>query len=220
MIGSAALPAAVFGFLLPAPMAGYAGTPVTAPPVVQRGMPADGQAALQTLIGQWRVTKTSTFPGIATSGPVTSTDLTATRAWVGDRRFVREIVRGNMGGKPYWRMGLLGYSNMDRRFEWVTVDGVNANMMIYLGIAGAGPGTPVDVAGTFTDQGLMGEALVGQSIGQRTTISFDAVDRTTSRLYVTPPGGQERLVDEMVFERVERRSPRVAARRIASRTKP
>ena len=182
-------------------------TPASPPPspVAQRGIPAEGQAALRPLIGKWRVRKTSSFPGVAKDGCVASTDLNATREWVGGGRFVREVVQGSMGGKPYWRMGLLGYSNMDKRFEWVTVDELNANMMIYLGKPGEGAGLPIDVTGTFTDQGLLGEDLVGKPIGQRTTIMFDGDNRTISRLYVTPPGVQERLADEMVFEKIGKR---------------
>ena len=78
-----------------------------------------------------------------------------------DRRFLRDQTRGQIAGSPYWRLGLLGYSTMDKCYEWVTIDGLNANMMIYRGAPGSGPQQPITVAGTFTDQGIVSENTAG-----------------------------------------------------------
>jgi hypothetical protein len=42
------------------------------------------------------------------------------------------LTEGSALGAPYWRKGWLGYSNMDNRYEWITIDAVNSNMMIML----------------------------------------------------------------------------------------
>jgi hypothetical protein len=186
-----------------APLVGVNAQQETLPPVAQRGLPNEGHRALQPLIGRWRVTKTSSFPAISSNGPVSSADLTATREWLADGRFIRETVTGTMAGQPYFRTGLLGYSTMDRRYEWVTVDALNANMMIYQGRPGSGAALPTDVAGAFTDQGLMGESTVGRVVRQRTRITIDGPDRNVLQLFVTPPGGRERLVDEMLYVRMQ-----------------
>jgi hypothetical protein len=87
---------------------------------------------------------------------------------------------------------------MDERFEWVTVDGLNANM-IYLADAKSGSRFPCIARWEFTDQGLLGEAHAGKSIQQRTVISVDGPDSHTFDIYFTPPDEEERLVDRKVF---------------------
>ena len=57
------------------------------------------------------------------------------------------------------------------------------------------------MVGEFTDQGLLGEAYIGKTIGQRTVISIPSADRHTIDLYFTPPGEAERLVDHAAYTR-------------------
>jgi hypothetical protein len=75
---------------------------------------------------------------------------------------------------------------MDRRFEWVTQDGLNANMMIYLRAWRSGPTFPASLSGTITDQGLLGEASAGKTIRQRTLIRIDSPDRHVMEIFFTP----------------------------------
>ncbi len=172
------------------------------PPFVVRGLPGDGQKAMQALVGDWRV-EMSLFAAMGTpQHPATSTDLVAHREWIGGGRFLRDVTQGTFGGSPYYRMGTLGYSNMDRRYEWVTQDGLNANMMIYKGVRASGPRFPASLAGTFTDQGLLGEASAGKTVRQRTVITIDGPDRNVMEIYFTPTGGRERLVDRKVYTRI------------------
>jgi hypothetical protein len=83
--------------------------------------------------------------------PIGSDDITTTREWVAEGRYVQDTTTGTVGGNRYWRRGWLGYSNMDRRYEWVTIDCLNTTMMIYLGKPGSGEEKPIVVAGVFTD---------------------------------------------------------------------
>jgi hypothetical protein len=84
----------------------------------------------------------------------------------------------------------------------VTVDGANANMMIYLGASGSGPQLPISMSGVFTDQGWLGEAMAGKSVPMRTVIRIESNERHVFELYFTPPGGTERLVDQKVYTRM------------------
>ncbi len=34
-------------------------------------------------------------------------------------RFLYDVTEGTLADGPYWRMGVLGYSTMDERYEWV-----------------------------------------------------------------------------------------------------
>lgn len=196
---------------------GYSGAPAVAlpqedvPAWVRRGLPGPGHAILEALEGTWRVEK-SLYIALGTRDePAESDDLTCRRVWLADGRYLRDVTEGTIAGVPYWRLGLLGYSTMDRRYEWVTIDMANANMMIYRGAPGSGEQVPITMSGTFTDQGVMGEATVGKPIDQRTVIRIENDDRHIVDLYFTPPGDEEILADRSVYTRVQDPARRGAA---------
>jgi hypothetical protein len=91
---------------------------------------------------------------------------------------------------------------MDERYEWITVDATNANMMIYLGAPRTAEQTPISMAGVFTDQGVLGEETVGKPVGMRTVIRIESEDRHVMELYLTPPGADELLADRSVYTRL------------------
>ena len=172
------------------------------PPFVTRGTPGPGQAAMKPLVGNWRV-KMSLFAALGTpEKPVVSTDVRAHRAFVAGGRFLADETKGTFGGQPYYRRGTLGYSNMDKRYEWVTQDGLNSMMMIYQGALNSGPHFPATLYGNFTDQGLLGEQYVGRTIRQRTVINILDNDHHRMEIYFTPPGDKERLIDRKDFTRI------------------
>ena len=82
---------------------------------------------------------------------------------VGDGRFIEDTTEGTLMGAPLWRRGWLGYSNMDQRYEWITIDSVNTTMMTYVGATGSGPKLPISMDGVFTDQGVAGEETCRQA---------------------------------------------------------
>lgn len=174
------------------------------PPWVRRGLPGAGQAALQPLAGTWRV-EHSLYLGLGTrEKPAVSTDIICRREWVGGGRFLQDVTEGTIAGTPYWRMGLLGYDNMTERYEWITIDGFNAMMMIYRGSQGSGPKLPIDMTGTFVDQGLLGDETTGKPVRMRTVIRIESDDRHVFDLYFTLPGGEEFLADRKIYTRVGR----------------
>jgi quinol monooxygenase YgiN len=175
------------------------------PDWVRRGIPGTGHAALEPLIGTWRVHKSisGTMGRSPDLPPIISDDITTRREWVADGHYVEDTTEGTVEGKPYWRRGWLGYSNMDRRYEWVTIDSLNTTMMRYLGVPGSGEKMPIDMSGVFTDQGVVGEKTVGKPVGMRTVIRIESKDRHVVELYFTPPGGKEQLADRSVYTRMK-----------------
>jgi hypothetical protein len=172
------------------------------PIFLRRGLPGPGHAALKPLEGTWRV-QMSVYIVLGTRDkPAVSNEIICRREWVAGGRYLRDVTEGTLAGAPYYRQGLLGYSNVDQRYEWVTVDGTNANMMIYLGSTGAGPQVPIIMSGVFTDQGWLGEETAGKAVGMRTVIRIENNDRHIFDLYFTPPGGEEVLVDRKVYSRI------------------
>lgn len=174
----------------------------SSPAFVQRGLPGAGHRLLEPLVGTWKVEKTSYIAGAAPEKPVSSADIISRRQWLADGRFVRDETEGRIGGNKYWRLGLLGYSTMDRCYEWVTVDALNANMMIYRGDRGTGERLPIVMTGVFTDQGLISERTAGRPIQQRTVIRIESHDRHVIELYLRAPGEAEFLADRAVYTRM------------------
>ena len=167
-----------------------------------RASPGAGQKALAPLVGKWRVTK-SMFWVIGTpERPVTSEKMTTERKWIGDGRFLSDTTTGSIGGRPYFRTGMLGYNSMDKRYEWTTADNQTPILMTYYAAVGSGITDPIEMRGQFTDLGVTGEANVGKTVPMRTTIQVVNNNRHVYELRVTPPGKAEMLVDRMVFDRV------------------
>jgi Protein of unknown function (DUF1579) len=172
---------------------------------VQRGIPSSGHGALAPLVGSWRV-ELSIYGTMGRSPdlpPLVSRDIGTTRVWIADGQYIEDTTEGTVEGKPYWCRGWLGYSNLDRRYEWMTVV-PRVSMMIYLGKPGSGEQMPIEVTGVFTDQGVVSEQTVGKPIGQRTVvIRIESNDRHVFELYFTPPEGKEQLALRMAYARIK-----------------
>lgn len=172
------------------------------PPFFTRGLPGPGHDAAKILAGKWR-TSISLYMAVGSPDhPVISTDIVTTREWIDDGRFLQDTTTGMIGGMPYWRLGLLGYDNMASCYQWMTVDNVNAGMMIYQGARGSGAHFPVNMTGTFVDQGVLGETYAGKTIGQRTEMIVKSPDEHVFNIYFTPPGEPERIADHNVYTRI------------------
>ena len=181
------------------------------PGFIRRGLPGPGHAALRGLVGDWRVEKALYIAVGTREKPAVSSDLIARRHWIAGGRFLHDVTEGSIAGGPYYRMGFLGYSNEDARYEFVTVDGMNANMMIYRSdpVKGAehsdaAGNFAISMSGTFTDQGLISEQTAGLVIAQRTVIRIQSDDRHEIDLYFTPPGRAEMLIDHSIYTRMRK----------------
>jgi hypothetical protein len=192
--------AASTGYSLPARAAEKETPP--APGFLTRGLPGPGQDSLKVLAGQWRAEVTLYMAFGSPAHPVASTAIVTTRQWIDGGRYLQDITKGSIAGGEYWRLGLLGYDNMASRYQWVTLDPINADMMIYQGSRGSGPHYPINMMGSFVDQGVLGEAYAGKVIRQRTEIIVDSPDKHIFNIYFTPPGERERLADHNVYTRV------------------
>jgi hypothetical protein len=172
------------------------------PAWVQRGIPGAGHAALSPLVGSWRA-ELSIYGTMGRSPdlpPIVSRDIRTTRIWIADGQYIEDTTEGTVEGQPYWRRGWLGYSNLDRRYEWVTV-APRVPMMIYLGKPVSGKRTTIELTGVFTDQGVVNEQTVGKPVGQRTVIRIESNDRHVFELYFTPPRAEELLAMRLVYTR-------------------
>ena len=178
-------------------------TPTPMPGWMRRGLPGPGHAALAPLVGTWRVRMGyyGTL-GRDPNDPPLVADLDCRREWVAGGRYLEDRMEGNAEGAPVWRRGWLGYSTMDRRYEWVTIDSVNSTMMRYEGVPGSGDRRPISMTGVFTDQGVAGPDTVGRPVAMRTVINIESNDRHVIELYFTRPGRREVLATRAIYTRV------------------
>jgi hypothetical protein len=177
--------------------------PTSMPEWLRRGLPGPGHAALEPLVGTWRVHMSlyGTLGRSPNDPPIVTDDLICRRTWVAGGRYIEDTMEGTAEGAPVWRKGWLGYSTMDRRYEWITIDSVNSTMMRYEGAPGSGDQRPISMTGVFTDQGVAGENTVGRAVGMRTVITIESNDRHVIELYFTRPGSSETLATRAVYTR-------------------
>jgi hypothetical protein len=171
---------------------------------IRRGLPGSGHEALQPLVGKWRV-RYEVYGTLGRRGdepPIVSEDITTRREWIGEGRFIEDTTEGTLMGAPIWRRGWLAYSNMERRYEWVTIDNINTTMMSYASAPGSGPQQPISVVGAFIDQGVAGEETVGKRVEMRTVIRIDNNDRHMFELYFQRPGHKEVLALRSIYVRL------------------
>lgn len=174
------------------------------PAMVRNGLPGEMHKRLDALVGEWDVTMSFYIAGGTADKPLVASGLTCRREWIAEtgNRHLRDVTQGKVAGNPYYRLGILSYSTMDRRYEWNTVDALNANMMTYKGAKGGASLTgDIVMTGEFTNQGVLGEAYAGKTVGQRTVIKIESRDRHVFDLYLTPPGEPERLATRGVYTR-------------------
>ncbi|NUS44035.1 MAG: DUF1579 family protein [Mycobacteriaceae bacterium] len=162
-----------------------------------------GHRRLDQLVGEWSVHKETYVAGGTADKPLVSDGMVSRWRWIAKtgNNFLQEEVGGDHGGTPYYRMGLLGYSPTDDRFEWSTVDSVTPMTMSYKGIPKSGGSGDISMLGEFTDPGVLGPEFVGRTIPMRTRIRLESKDRTVLEISFIPPGRPERVVDRVILTR-------------------
>jgi hypothetical protein len=185
-------------------LTGSAAASATAPPAPRPSAgpldPGPFHHRLDQLAGTWKAVKYNyILSGDGT--PIVSRDMTVRTRWIARTggRFLEERTDGTLAGKKYFRLGVLGFSTIDRRYEWTTFDSVTPTAMTYRGPALSHVTSVLSIPGEFTDPGVLGPEYLGRTIPMRTVITLGAHPRFD--LYFTPPGQRERLVDRVVYTR-------------------
>jgi hypothetical protein len=172
--------------------------------MVRNGQPGEMHRRLDALVGEWNVAMSFYIAGGTPEKPIVANDLICRREWIAEtgNRHLRDVMEGTFGGNPYYRLGILSYSTMDKRYEWNTVDAVNTMMMTYKGAKdSAKPDGEIVMSGEFTDQGVLGDSYAGKTIRQRTVIKIESPDRHVIDVYFTPPGEKERMAARGIYTR-------------------
>lgn len=172
-----------------------------APPTSEPAHRFPGHARLDRLVGEWTADKQTFVAGGTPDKPLVARDLVSRWRWITEtgNNFLQEEVAGTHGDRPYYRLGLLGYSPTDDRYEWTTVDSVTPMMMSYRGAKASAGAGEITMTGDFTDPGIAGHP--GATIPMRTLLELESPDRTVMEIFFTPPGETERLIDRVVLTR-------------------
>jgi hypothetical protein len=166
------------------------------PASTRLALPGEQHRWLNPLVGTWAVEMLVwPAPGAA---PIVSKELTATRAWTLEGRYLREELTGKFAGNPSNRVAILSYNNLEERFELVTIDTFEPGQMWY---ASHGKGSPskIELVGENVEAGF-GE----KPTGRKRTLRFEfeiLSDRSVERIYVKYPGEKEYLFVEQRFTR-------------------
>jgi hypothetical protein len=167
------------------------------PASTRLAMPGEKHKWLEPLVGDWTV-EMLVYPGPG-AAPVVSKEVTATRRWVLEGRYLREELRGIVFGNPSARDGTLGFNALEDRFEWVTVDTFEPGQMIYLGRGGDTPNR-FTVFGDSTEAGF-GPEPTGRKRDLRFEFEIRDANYNVQRIYARIPGQAEFLFVEQRFTR-------------------
>ena len=164
------------------------------PASTRLAMPGEKHRWLEPLAGRWNVQmRVWPAPGAA---PIESTQLTAVREWILGGRYLREELTGIFAGSPSHRLALMGYNNLERRFELVTVDTFEPGQMSYASHDDGKPGL-MSLMGENTEAGFGPKPT-----GRKRSLRFDIEvmgDVNVQRIYVRYPGEAEFLFVEQRF---------------------
>lgn len=187
-----AFAAATLLFAAPA----FAQSEADLPASTRLALPGERHAWMTPLVGEWKV-EMRVYPGPGAE-PIVGDDLTATRELILGGRYLREELTGTFAGSPSSRTAVLGYNNLDGRFEMTTFDTFEPGQMVYVGRDEPTPGR-------FSLEGESTEAGLGPTpTGRKRDLRFEfeiAPDRSVERIYVRYPGEPEFLFVEQIFTR-------------------
>jgi hypothetical protein len=166
------------------------------PSSVRLAMPGDKHRWLEPLVGQWQV-EMKVWPA-AGAAPIVSTDLRARREWILGGRYLREELSGTFAGNASSRIALLGFNNLEERFELTTLDSFEPGQMVYASV-GAGQPQRLTLLGVSTEAG-MGPKPTGRKRDLR--FDWEIGERANvQRIFVKYPGEPEFLFVEQRFSR-------------------
>ncbi len=162
------------------------------PASTRLAMPGENHTMLEPLIGTWDV-EMRVYPAPG-ADPIVSNEMSATREWILDGRYVEENLSGTFAGFPGARLAIIGYNNLEDRFELASFDTFEPGFMVYNGQSDGG---------TISVEGVSIEAGFGPDpSGRHRDLRFDIEiedEKSVHRIFVTYPGEEEFLFVEQIF---------------------
>ncbi len=102
---------------------------------------------LDPLVGSWDCTATMWEDP---SAPPSVSKATSEKKWVLGGRFVQEDASGEMNGMPFHGIGMTGYDNISKKFNFIWLDEMATSMMYITGDCDS-TGKVITMFGNYTD---------------------------------------------------------------------
>jgi hypothetical protein len=109
--------------------------------------PGEFHKHLQPLVGSWNA---SVKWWMAPGAPANEAKSTEEVKWILDGRFLQQEVRGEMMGKPFMGLGLIGYDNYKKKYVGAWIDSMSTMIWNSQGTCDA-TGKVITLAGEFDD---------------------------------------------------------------------
>jgi len=156
------------------------------------GTPGEPHKRLAKLEGSW-VTKTAGWME-PDKPPVVSTG-TCEQKLILDGHYLQQVYTGDMMGKPFTGINILGYDNQSGKYESVWLDSMNTGIFYFVGPASAD-------GRTITQECSYDDPVKGPSVWRSVTRIED--DNTLEfEMFITPKGAKEEKTMEMTVTRKE-----------------
>jgi hypothetical protein len=152
-------------------------------------------SVLTSFLGNWQ--GSVTFWSEPGGEGFTFENATIRREWTLDGNFIMEHVEGPApeGGPPFKGLGIVGYNDVEKRFESFWVDNASTHMTMETG-------SYDDDAKTLTFTADRLDPMTGKRSKQRSVMDISNPDRHTAVGYGVGPDGKEFKTFEGAFERV------------------
>lgn len=181
------------------------------------GLPGEFHQRLEPLIGEWNVVM-NIYPA-PDAKPVTSSGMISQKKWIlGNRQIQEEIIAGVIGGMEHRKLTILGYNNVNARYELTTFDNLDTQAMTYHGWSDAS-GKTITLTASYT-QAAYGGFITGDGVGRangaqqtppkkivgiaftvRDVLTIESNSQHTLKMYFTPATGKEMLTAEYIYTR-------------------
>lgn len=153
--------------------------------------PGPEHQEMAKMAGNWKLEVTS---WMAPGAPPEKSAATAVFEPLLGGRYMRQMVKGEMGGMPYEGMGIEGFDNVSKEKFGVWVDSMGTGAMVSRGKCSAG-------ARSCTMTGSMNDPLTGKPSKVREVMTRSSDNSFTFDMYGPDPAGKEFRMMQIVYTR-------------------
>ena len=155
--------------------------------------PGEAHKVLEPFAGKW--TYTSKF-WMSPGAPAEESTGTSQDDLIYGGRFLMQVVKGTMDGKPFEGLGFTGYDNIKKEYVSVWLDGIATGLMTSSGQYDA-------ATKTITETGVNSCPLTGEKDRKgRSVVTLVDNDHKTYNSYAAGPDGKENKMMEISYTRV------------------
>lgn len=159
--------------------------------MIEAGAPGEFHKHLQPLIGKWNTTTKYWFTPEA---PPEESTGSVDRKWILGGRFVSEDYRGTAMGQPFSGFGLMGYDNIQKKYDTVWIDTMGTGVFTQSGSCD-------DSGKNFTFSGKNLNPMTGQKEWGKTTLKIINNDKHVLKMFEKGTDGKDFLKLEIVATR-------------------